>query len=207
MQNDLTKKAIQAALNCDWERAIDYNTAILRQNPNDIKALNRLARAYLEIGNKDQAKELSEQVLKLDRYNPIALRNLSLIPQKNSTVREIANEDFIEKPGETKLVNLIKLANKDVITPLYSKQPLQLETKNGRLVGVYTKDKQRIGSLPDDLSFKIKALNRKGYQYQACIKSSQNNKVTIFIRETKRPKRYQNLPSFSTALNHQILQS
>ncbi len=207
MHNDLAKQAVQAALNCDWERAIDYNTAILRQDPNNIQALNRLARAYLEIGNKEQAEELSRQVLKIDRYNSIALRNLSLIPEKNSPVKEIAQEDFIEKPGETKLVQLIKLANKDVITPLYSKQPLELRTQNGRLVGVYTTQNQRIGALPDDISFRIKNLAKKGYQYQVCVKSAQANKVTVFIRELKRPKKYRDLPTFSNSLNHQSLKA
>ena len=205
MHNDLAKQAVQAALQCDWERAIDYNTAILRQDPNNIQALNRLARAYLEIGNKEQAKELSQQVLQLDRYNSIALKNLSLIPDKNAPVREIAQENFIEKPGETKLVQLTKLANKNIITPLYSKQPLELKTNNGRLVGVYTKTNQRIGSLPDDLSFRLKTLTKKGYQYQVCIKSAQPNKVTVFIRELKRPKKYQDLPTFSNSINHQSL--
>jgi tetratricopeptide (TPR) repeat protein len=88
MQKNLTKKAVEAALNCDWERAIDYNTAIIRQDPQNIQAINRLARAYLETGQKQQAKELCEEVLKIDKYNPIALKNLSLIPNTSLLYRK-----------------------------------------------------------------------------------------------------------------------
>lgn len=205
MQNDLAKLAIDAALQCDWERAIDYNTAILRQEPNNLQALNRLARAYLEIGNKEQAQELCHKVLEIDRYNPVALKNLQLIPQKQITTKQIANEDFIEKPGETLLVSLIKLTNKDVLNQLYSRQPVELKINQGRLISVYSLANQRLGALPDDLSFRLKNLIKKGFRYQACIKSAQSNKLTIFIRETKRPKKYQSSPSFSDHFQHKSL--
>ncbi len=206
IMRDLIQKAIDAALNCDWERALDYNLAVLQEDENNLQAMNRLAKAYMELGQKNQAKEIYQKVLSLDPYNQVALKNLRLLPKKNATAVEVAQEDFIEAPGETKTALLIKIASKDVLAELYAKQPLTLKVQ-GSLVAAYTKSVQKIGCLPDNLSFKIKTLIKKGYAYSACVKAVDENQVTIFTRETKRPKRYSEMPSFSEANNHKNLKS
>lgn len=202
--NDLQQKAIDAALCCDWERAIDYNVAIIKEQSDNIQALNRLAKAYMELCQKDQAKEIYKQVLKIDKYNSVALKNLKLLPQKNSTIQDTTDEDFIEEPGITKSVSLVKITNKDILAEIYIKQPVNLIPKN-RLVAIVTSNKKQIGSLPDDISFKIKRLMQKNYKYSACVKSVEDNKITIFIRETKRTKRYLDMPSFLPSLSYQTL--
>lgn len=202
---DLQHKAIDAALKCDWERVIDYNHAILQDSPLDIKALNRLAKGYMELGQKNQAEEAYDKVLQLDKYNTVAQKNLKLLPRKNSTASSIAEEDFIEQPGETKTSPLIKLASREIIAELYAKQPLSLRPQ-GKLVAVYTQDNSvRIGSLPDDLSFKIKKLIEKGYKYAACIKAVEEGNIHVFVREIKRPKRYEEMHSFSATTLHKKL--
>lgn len=202
--NNLQQQAIEAALECDWERAIDYNIAIINDNPENIQALNRLAKSYMELGQKDQAKEAYIRVLSLDKYNSVATKSLNLLPQKSSSAKNISTEDFIEKPGLTKSVRLIKLASKGKIAETYIKQNVILRPQ-GRLVAVITSDNNHIGSLPDDISFKIQRLLKKKYQYAACVKSCEEKRITIFIREIKRTKRYQDMPSFAASLNHQAL--
>lgn len=201
---NLQEKAIEAALNFDWELVVDYNLTIITESPNDLQALNRLARGYMELGQKDQTKEIYEKVLKIDKFNPIAIKNLKLLPRKNGASTTTANEDFIEETGITKTTKLIKLAGKDILGVVYCKQPLQLYPKS-HLVSITTPDNAYIGSLPDDLSFKIIKLMQKGYIYTACIKSVTNNEITIFIRETKRGRRGQTMPSFCITLNYQAL--
>jgi len=46
----LKDKAIQAMLLGDWKNATSLNKALLRDNPNDIDALNRLAYAFTILG-------------------------------------------------------------------------------------------------------------------------------------------------------------
>jgi Flp pilus assembly protein TadD len=72
----LKTQAIQTALIGDWQRAIDLNQLILQEDPDDIDTLNRLAFAFLSLGNPNDAKTLYEKVLTLDMQNPIATRNL-----------------------------------------------------------------------------------------------------------------------------------
>lgn len=202
---DLTQAAIQASLHSNWEEAIDLNIQILHSEPESVAALNRLARAYTELNQKDSAKEVYEKVLKIDKFNPIALKSLRTLPNKNGQSElQLADEDFIEESGVTKAVRLTKLATKEVLLTLTCKQPLHLSPR-ARLVSVITKDGTYIGSLPDDLSVRLNKLLKLGYSYSACVKSNSENSLTLFLRETKRPNRTTASPTFSPNLKHKEL--
>ncbi len=194
----LHDKAIKAALSGDWENAVEINLEILSESPQNIAALNRLGRAYTELGQKEAAGDAYSQVLKIDKYDVIATKNLKLLPhQKNNLASvELAEEDFIELPGITKSTTLIKVASRDILLSLSCKQILDLVPRT-HLVAVITKDKACIGCLPDDLSLKIKELMGDGYIYSACLKGASDNTATIFIREVKRPKKPSAGPTFS----------
>ncbi len=196
--HEIHDKAIQAALHGDWENAVEINLEILETSPHNIAALNRLGKAYTELGQKEAAGDAYAQVLKIDKYDSIATKNLKLLPhQKNGTASiQLSQEDFIELPGITKSVALIKVASRDVLLSLSCKQTLFLVPRT-RLIGVLTEDKTCIGCLPDDLSLKLKTLIKSGYSYTACLKGASDNTATIFLRETKRPKRPSAGPSFS----------
>jgi tetratricopeptide (TPR) repeat protein len=196
--HQLQDKAIKSALSGDWEAAVEYNLEILADSPQNITALNRLGRAYTELGQKEAAKDAYEQVLKIDKYDTIASKNLKLLPhQKNNMASvELADEDFIELPGITKSTGLIKVASRDILLSLVCKQKLTL-TPRTRLIAICTDDKTCIGCLPDDLSLKLQGLIKSGYSYTACLKGASDNTATIFIRETKRPKRPSASPTFS----------
>lgn len=189
--HDLQDKAIRSALSGDWETAVEINLEILADNPLNITALNRLGRAYTELGQKEAAKDAYEQVLKIDKYDTIATKNLKLLPhQKNNmaSVALLSEEDFIELPGITKSTTLIKVASRDILLSLVCKQRLTLVPRT-RLIAINTDDKVCIGCLPDDLSLKLLGLIKSGYDYTACLKGASDNTATIFIREIKRPKR------------------
>lgn len=200
---DLTKKAIQAALEGKWEEAVDYNLAILRDDPNDIAALNRLGHAYTELDATEKARETYKNVLELDKYNPIATKNLKRLKvrqkitpdQKQSSPAIHAN--FLEEPGKTKTTQLVRLADADVIANLRIGQPLIFKPKK-RIVSVITQDGTYIGSLPDDLAFALGKLLRLGNKYEVLIKSIDGSNIQIFIRETYRSSRLKNTPSFPT---------
>ncbi len=198
--HEIHDKAIQAALHGDWENAVELNLEILETSPNNIAALNRLGKAYTELGQKEAAGDAYQQVLKIDKYDSIATKNLKLLPhQKNGTATiQLADEDFIELPGLTKSSLLIKVASRDVLLSLTCKQQLQFVPRT-RLIAVTTEDNTCIGCLPDDLSLRLKSLLKTGYTYNVCLKGASDNTATIFIRETKRPKRPTAGPTFSRA--------
>ncbi len=202
--HDLEDQAIKLALEGNWDTAITLNLQILEEVPTDIATLNRLARAYGEVGQKEKAKSTYQAVLKLDKYNSIATKNLRLLPHAKAYNQELVQEDFIETIGLTRTISLIKVGSRETLATLCTKQKTLLATK-GHLVGVTTTDKHAIGCFPDDLSFKLKKLLDKGYEYSCCIKSVAENAVTVFVREVKRPNRQGYTATFSKSQTYSKL--
>ena len=191
----LKNQAIQTALTGDWQKAIDLNQLILQESPEDIDTLNRLAFAFLSVGNPKDAKNLYEKVLALDMQNPIATRNLKRLYDVNPKKSRITNNLFIEEPGKTKVMDLINIADKKVITHLRSGEKLDLRIKRSRIFA-YDLDNQFIGMLPDDTCQRLIKFIEAGNEYDAYVRTVDSNKVSIFIRETKRVKKFKNQPSF-----------
>lgn len=191
----LKTQAIQTALIGNWQRAIDINQLILTEEPEDIDTLNRLAFAFLSIGNPKDAKNLYEKVLSLDMQNPIAIRNLKRLYDVNSKKVVTINNLFIEEPGKTKVMDLINIADKKVITHLRSGERLDLRIKRSKIFA-YDLDNQFIGMLPDDTGQRLIKFMEAGNEYEAYVRTVDSTRVSIFIREVKRVKKFKNQPSF-----------
>lgn len=198
--NDKSSLAVSASLSGNWEEAIELNSEILEIDPDNIPALNRLGRAYAELGQKDSAKEIYERVLSFDKYNAVASRGLKTLHTKLSISKDptMSDENFIEDSGTTRSAQLIKLAEKKVLLSLKCKQALSLLPKS-RLISVVNENKVHLGCLPDDLSLKMAKLIKSGYAYSTCVKSFSESQLTVFIREIKRPKSLTASATFSRA--------
>lgn len=202
----LEKQAIESALSQSWEKAIEFNKELLKIQPNDVAALNRLGRAYLELGKPNLARQTYKKVLKIDRYNPIASKNMARlvgqkpfpkkpVPIKSTLVKEI----FLEEPGKTKVVRLVRLTSAQILSQLDSADPVLLAPKK-RVVSVLNQDGTYVGALPDDLSQRLVNFIKGGNRYQAFVKGASCRHLEIFIRETFRNQKFRNLPSFPANL-------
>lgn len=205
--SDLDQTAIDAALSGNWEKAVEVNLELLEENNKDTASLNRLVRAYIELNEKVKADKYLKQVIKVDPYNLIAqklkvrLENLSQkrkTPGDTQITRRQTQVSFIEEPGKTQTVSLINLATPRVISHLEYAQCVMLEPKH-HSVHVCTQSDEYIGSLPDDIGKRLYLLIKGGNCYEACVKSSSNSIVTIFIHETCRCKKFRTIPSFAKA--------
>jgi len=207
MNKDLAQKAINAALKSDWEEAISLNLAILTHEKNNTDALNRLAFAYLQLGNLKKAKTIYRQAVDVDPYNDIAKKNLAKINilKKGITfkngikenVNTSSNTLFIEEPGKTKCVTLVKIATPSILSSLCaSEEVILIPKKHSATVvnsnGVY------LGVLPDDIGCKLSKRQKAGNKYQVCVKFAGKNSLSIFIKETFRAKRFRDQPTFLT---------
>jgi tetratricopeptide (TPR) repeat protein len=196
----LTEQAIDAALNQNWSSAIEYNLSILKLTPDDISALNRLAKAYKESGLSTEAQACCQKVLSLDRYNLIAKKNLQQLQKNSATQPPISsqhqmNTDFVEEPGKTKSFSLIRLGDPQLLSSLQSGQIVYLNPKNHSIC-VTTSDGHHLGALTDDVVYGLKSFLEAGNTYQATVKACTNRALTIFVRETSRSKQLKNTPSF-----------
>lgn len=199
MDTDLAQKAVALALNGEWEEAIKVNKELLKTYPDDVEALNRLARAYFESGNIKRAKSILAKVLKDNPTDPIATKNLlrwkSLAVAKKSCRMNNQAANFIEEPGKTKLVSLLNLGDKKTIAKLNAGDEVALTTHAHR-VCVLTLDGKYLGRLPDDLAARLIRLTKAGNLYQVYLKSLEAASVKVFIRETFRAKKMARVQSF-----------
>jgi tetratricopeptide (TPR) repeat protein len=201
MNQDLAHQAIGKALSGKWEEARDINLTIIKQNPHDIDSLNRLAKAYFELGNIKNAKATISKILKIDPYNPIAVKCFekwkTLKKVDKNTSKQLSPDMFLEEPGKTKIIHLIHTCDKPIIAKLNCGEIVYSSAKSHR-ISIVSDSGDYIGKLPDDVSIKIKKLIKLGYQYVFAIKSIDNHGVKVFIREICRPDKYSNKSSFSS---------
>jgi len=192
----LKSQAIQTALVGDWNNAITLNQQILDGEPNDIDTLNRLAFAFLSLGQPKDAKTLYEKVLSLDMKNPIAIRNLKRLNDPTTKKSNIPlNNLFIEESGKTKVIDLLNIADKKIIAHLRSGETLELRIKRNKIFAIDSEN-QYIGMLPDDICQRLIKFINGGNQYEAYVRTVDSNRVCAFVRETKRMKKFRDQPSF-----------
>ncbi len=188
-------QAIQAAKNQEWQKALDYNTQIIEIDNKDIAAFNRLGLAQLQLGGKKQAIEAFQSALGIDKSNNIANKHLKALKKnQNIKVPAFSTSNFIEEPGKTKTVELHRLACKDLLNELNVGTLCQLVPKN-RYISIEANSKY-IGALPEDLSFRLTKLIKTGNDYICQVRSVSSCNCVVFLKETKRSKRNQNINSF-----------
>lgn len=204
---DLYRQALEAALSCNWEKALEINLKISELQPNSIECLNRTAKAYLELGEYSKAKKIYQQVLELDPYNTIAQKNLKRVSSFNSITAGngelksngnggmISPSLFLEEPGITKTVNLVKVAEPQKLLKLSFGTKINLIPKK-RGVTIYDQGGNYLGALPDDFAHHLQKLIKGGNKYEAIIKSIKPNGLTILVREIFRSKKFKNQASF-----------
>lgn len=209
--DNLVKQALDSALNCRWEEALEINQKIYKILPNSTECLNRLAKCCFELGKYAQAKKIYNQVLDLDPYNTIAQKNIKKISSFKKTIDSLQNGQhrnginhnkaylspslFLEEPGVTKIVSLVKVAEPQKLLTLSPGSVVNLIAKK-RGISVVDFNNQYLGALPDDSAHHLLRLIQGGNKYQVIIKSVKNNGLAILIREVFRSKKFKNQASF-----------
>lgn len=186
MEENLTQKSIDLALECKWKEAIKTNLIILKDDSQDIDALNRLAHAYLASGAITKAKKISLNVLKINPTNNIAIKALEKYKQGKQKIRSserytLSPSDFIEEPGKTKLTSLINLGSEKIYSCLDTGTEVLLAPHSHK-VSVTTYDGEYVGKLTDDLSSRLRKFIKEGNKYKVLIKSATKKDVKVFIR-------------------------
>jgi hypothetical protein len=194
--SDLRAKAISAAKAGDWELAATSNQEIIDINSSDLSALNRLGMAQLQLKQSDEAGQTFHRVLELDSTNSIAKKQLERLSSNETFVPPTFTADaFIEEPGKAKLCQLHRLAGKDVLIQLSTGLKCLLKPKS-RYISVETLDGRYVGSLPDDVSFRLSKLIAGGNTYDVLIHSVNKTDCVVFIKELIRSKANQDVSSF-----------
>lgn len=207
ISTNLSQLAIDAALDSRWIDALKLNKKIIKFDPQNVDALARLARVYMEMGRINLARKYYGEVVKIDPYNPIASKNLKIIKSFKSNgknchlqngvngLAKLSAALFLQEPGKTKIVNLLKVAEPQRLSKAYCGMPVQMVIKN-RKITIVDNEGNYLGVLPDDTSHLLFRLTKGGSKYDLIIKSIRVNGLAVMIKETFRSKRFKNQPSF-----------
>lgn len=203
---NLNHLAIDAALSSKWDEALKINKQIIKVDPQNVDALNRQARAYMELGKSNLAKKYYSEALKFDPYNPIAIKNLKIIrsfkpnmatnhiPTTNGYSR-LSPSLFLQEPGKTKIVSLLRVAEPQKLSQAFCGMRVEMVVKN-RKITIVDLNENYMGVLPDDTSHLMFRLLKGGNKYDLFIKSIKVNGLSVLIKEVYRSKRFKNQPSF-----------
>jgi tetratricopeptide (TPR) repeat protein len=199
MDTSASQNAIDFALSGNWKEAIKANLEIVSTYPDDVDALNRLARAYSELGKITEAICFTKKALKLDPVNPIAQKCAEKWKSAgNSGSHSFCHpleENFLEEPGKTKLITLLNLGDGKVFANLDPGEEVKLNS-HAHKVSINTTDGKYIGRIPDDLAARLRKLIKAGNKYQVLMKSVDPKEVKIFMRELEKGPKVKDIPSF-----------
>lgn len=196
----LKNQAIQKAIEGEWGKAIEINQQILKEEPHDIETLNRLAFAQAISGRAKAAKITYQKVLNLDSQNPIALKNMKKLKvgslDSNHAMPRHSESMFLEESGKTKIIDLINTADIKITSKLTTGEVLNLRVKRLKIFVLDSRNSY-LGMLPDDIGKRLIKFISGGNTYDAYVRTSDKNRLAVFVRETKRSTKFRNLPSFS----------
>lgn len=194
----LQNRAVKAAQEERWVDAQELNQEIIKSDPQNISALNRLGFAYLQANEPDKARQTYESVLILDKTNTVARKYLDMIGKsKKQPLRlpkALKHSDFIDEPGKTKSVSLVRLADPEILDQLSVGAECVFKATKTR-ISVNCEDSY-LGSLPDDVCLKLLPLIEAGNTYSVKIQSLKQGTVRIFIREVTRAATVSHISSF-----------
>lgn len=200
------QSAIEAALCQKWQEAFDLNKVILKNDPKNVNALNRLGFAAIKLGKYADAKTAFDKVLKLDPYNRIAEANgkkISVEKNKSGVHDDVILTPslFLEESGKTKIIECVHPAPAKVLSTLACGQILTMKVKKH---GIDLRDCHGtyVGALPDDIAFKLGKFIEGGNEYSVYVKHVAKGNITVFVRELKRGKKFQKQPSFTSMINY-----
>lgn len=199
----LEEQAVNAAVEHQWDTAIQLNKQILTIDAVNLGAILRLAFASMQKNELAEAKKYYKQALKLQPSNRIAQENMekvSILEDKKKTNNGSTNPNldpnlFLEIPGKTKTVKLVNLGQKEELAGLTIGQEAVLKMRKKR-IEVRTKHNEYIGCLPDDVSRRLEYFLNEDSVYKTYIKDTSLNDIVVFIKEESKGKKVQQYPSF-----------
>jgi len=212
LRQQLSKEAIDLALQGRWEEAEAVNRDIIKRFPTDVEAYNRLGRALTELGDFDRAKKSYFKTLKLAPENAIAKKNLARLtslsesmatlnsnPQEASPqrakARRVALDLFITEVGKAGVVNLHNVASGNVLAKMGFGDQVHLEARGQHLI-VVSEGGEYLGEVEPRQGLRLIKLMQGGNRYDAAILNVEEDKVQVIIKEVYQHPSQVGRPSF-----------
>lgn len=163
--SELQKLSIKAALNKNWQEAIDLNLQILNQDENNLDARLRLGVAYLQLEDFKNAKKYYNEVLERDPINKIAIEKMKFVKEKKIQEFIIPDTDRLLKEPGNSIELSVEILTKGITSEKFKfGDNLILKVKD-KTISIHRNDEKHslINYLSDTVAKAIlKALSKKG---------------------------------------------
>ncbi len=205
------ERAIEHSSANQWDEAINDNLRLLELGT-DADTLNRLGKAYLELGQYDKALEYYRESLQVNRSNVVAQKNVARLEQLQglagggirATMREHADPQiFIVETGKTALTTLTKLIASDIVVRLTTGEKLDIQN-DGKDVWLTDGEGRTIGYLEPHLAQRLIEMLRGGNRYAAVVANLDAGGVKALIREVYQAPSQRTVVSFPGKLGGDI---
>src|SRR5260370_9610945 len=193
-------EAIELALANRWVEAVQVNRGIMDRFGPDEDTLNRLGKAYTELGQLNDATEAYKSTLKMNPVNPIAVKNLSKLQalrggQPVPTSKAKVDVDaFIEETGKTSLTALHVHAEGDPCSKDAGGDPVKLIAA-GDTINIATPRGILLGHLEHALGRRLIKFLDGGNRDSAAGATCDSRAVKIIGRETDQDPKLSGRPS------------
>ena len=187
-RKEMAKRAIAMAMQNRWPEAVETNTAILSDFPEDLEAYNRLGKAMSEQGRVGEAKDAFQRALDISPHNSIARKNLDrLMKVEDADVGSgagvgRAGHTFIEESGKAGVTSLMSVAPANVLVKEAPGRSVKLEIDGGALK-VYGLADECLGQVEPRLASRLTRLMKSGNRYEAAVTSVGERELSVIIRE------------------------
>ena len=211
-RRSLDREAVDLALKGEWERAAQVNRAILELFADDVEAMNRLAKALIELGSYEEAGSVLDHLNTVAPYNNIARKNRARLEQMRSQVKTNdgavassrharkatgAPQLFIGESGKS-ATTLLRQAPRRITPALVSPgDPVSLRLEHHAL-NVYADDGKCLGQVDPRLGHRLSRLIEGGNTYEAAVIGVNDEGISVIIHETHRDRSLQHVASFPT---------
>ncbi len=202
---DMAEKAIALALRNKWTEAAEINRSILEQTSDDIDALNRLAKALLELAEMDDARETLKRVIALAPDSVIAQRNVERLTRaeadENAQITPTISKTafsldiFMEEAGKSTTTSLIDTGDPSAFQRLTGGEQVQLVQDGAKLL-VESRRGDHLGRVPPRLARRLTSLMDGGNRYAAAALHFADGEVRVIIREIFQEPSQSETPSF-----------
>lgn len=176
-----------------WLEAVELNSQLVERSPRDVDALNRLGKAYFELGQYRSAYETYQRAVEADPANIIARRNLErLEPLRDQETSDTQNPEeqpparfgaFVEEAGTTYVDDIINPAPSSVLRTLTAGERLEIDISDQKL-SLLDQQGQYIGTLEPRIVRRLIWLMEMGNTYEVFVTANAGDRVRVIIRET-----------------------
>ncbi len=167
----------------------------------DEETLNRLGKAYTELGQLSDATEAYKGTLKMNPVNPIAVKNLGKLQAMRggqpvpTSKTKVDVDAFIEETGKTSLTALHVRGEGDPCSKVAGGDPVKLIVA-GDTMNVETARGVYLGHLDPALGRRLIKFLEGGNRYSGAVATCDGGAVKIIVRETYQDPKFIGRPSF-----------